>query len=135
MAGIKLLGNHAEVIKEIGNNKFFIFGNTLFSEVFYLNCKKNNIENQIADMEKRPSFDGATITVQAGESKTISDDYGVFSKYESVNRTQDGITFTHNKGENTLTISVDEKDENRLVELRYYNVAIKKPPIQFRKGQ
>lgn len=48
MAGIKLLGNHAEVIKEIGNNKFFIFGNTLFSEVFYLNCKKNNIENQIA---------------------------------------------------------------------------------------
>lgn len=79
---------------------------------------KNNIENQIADMEKRPSFDGATITVQAGESKTISDDYGVFSKYESVNRTQDGITFTHNKGENTLTISVDENTT-----LENYNIS------------
>ncbi|MBR3325266.1 MAG: hypothetical protein IKG14_04390 [Clostridia bacterium] len=79
---------------------------------------KNNIENQIADMERRPSFDGATITVQAGESKTISDDYGVFSKYESVNRTQDGITFTHNKGENTLTISVDENTT-----LENYNIS------------
>lgn len=33
------------------------------------------------------------------------------------------------------SISFDEKDENRLVELCYYNVAIKKTPIQFRKGQ
>ncbi len=69
---------------------------------------KNQIENEMADIERRPSFDGTTITIQAGESKTISDSNGVFSKYESVNRTQDGITFVHNKGENTLTISVDE---------------------------
>ena len=69
-------------------------------------------------MERRPSFDGATITVQAGESKTISDDNGVFSKYESVNNTQDGITFRHNKGENTLTISVDENTT-----LENYNIS------------
>ena len=83
----------------------------------YVNFK-NDIENQIADMERRPSFDGSTITVQAGESKTINDEYGVFSKYESVNRTQDGITFTHNKGENTLTISVDENTT-----LENYNIS------------
>ena len=69
---------------------------------------KREIDNTISNIEKRPSFDGSTITIQAGESKTITDEYGVFSKYESVNKTQDGITFKHNKGENTLTISVDE---------------------------
>jgi hypothetical protein len=30
-----------------------------------------------------------------------------------------------------ISISFDEKDENRLVELRYYNVAIKKHPFNF----
>lgn len=69
---------------------------------------KREIDNTISNIEKRPSFDGSTITIQAGESKTITDEYGVFSKYESVNKTQDGITFTHNKGDNSLTISVDE---------------------------
>ena len=69
---------------------------------------KREIDNTISNIEKRPSFDGSTITIQAGESKTITDEYGVFSKYESVNKTQDGITFKHNKGENSLTISVDE---------------------------
>ena len=83
----------------------------------YVNFK-NNIENQIADIERRPSFDGSTITIQAGTSKTITDDYGVFSKYESVNRTQDGITFTHNKGDNSLTISVDENTN-----LENYNIS------------
>lgn len=69
---------------------------------------KREIDNTISNIEKRPSFDGSTITIQAGESKTITDEYGVFSKYESVNKTQDGITFKHNKGDNSLTISVDE---------------------------
>ena len=83
----------------------------------YVNFK-NNIENQIAEIERRPSFDGTTITIQAGESKTINDEYGVFAKYESVNKTQDGITFTHNKGENSLTISVDENTN-----LENYNIS------------
>ena len=69
---------------------------------------KRGIENDIASIERKPSFDGTTITIQAGESKTISDSNGVFSKYESINKTQEGITFKHNKGENTFTISVDE---------------------------
>ena len=69
---------------------------------------KNNIESQIADMERKPSFDKKTITIQAGESKTIEDTNGELAKYNSIDRTQDGIRFKHNKGENTLTISVDE---------------------------
>ena len=79
---------------------------------------KREIDNTISNIEKRPSFDGSTITIQAGESKTITDEYGVFSKYESVNKTQDGITFKHNKGENSLTISVDENTN-----LENYNIS------------
>ena len=69
---------------------------------------KNNIESQIADMERKPSFDKKTITIQAGESKTIEDTNGELAKYNSIDRAQDGIRLKHNKGENTLTISVDE---------------------------
>lgn len=69
---------------------------------------KNNIENQIAEIERRPSFDSSTVTIQAGESITLTDSNGVFSKYESVDKTQDGIRFLHNKGTNDLTIFVDE---------------------------
>lgn len=79
---------------------------------------KREIDNTISNIEKRPSFDGSSITIQAGESKTITDEYGVFSKYESVNKTQDGITFKHNKGENSLTISVDENTN-----LENYNIS------------
>ena len=69
---------------------------------------KNNIESQIADMERKPSFNKTTITIQAGESKTIEDTNGELAKYNSIDRAQDGIRLKHNKGENTLTISVDE---------------------------
>ena len=69
---------------------------------------KNNINNQIANMEKRPSFDATTITVDAGETQTITDSNNVLSQYNSIDKTVDGIRFQHNKGENTLTITVDE---------------------------
>lgn len=69
---------------------------------------KNNINNQIANMEKRPSFDATTITVDAGKTQTITDSNNVLSQYNSLDKTVDGIRFQHTKGENTLTITVDE---------------------------
>ena len=69
---------------------------------------KNRINNELNNFAKRPSFDATTITIQAGETKTITDTNGVLSDYDSLNKTQDGITFKHNNGENTMTISVDE---------------------------
>ena len=83
----------------------------------YINFK-NNIENQIADIERRPSFDSTTVTIQAGNSITLTDTNGVFSKYESIDKTQDGIRFVHNKGNNELTISVDENTN-----IENYNVS------------
>lgn len=71
------------------------------------NSFKVNINNQIANMEKRPSFDASTITVDAGKSKTITDTNGVLRDYNSVDKTVDGIRIQHTKGENTLTITVD----------------------------
>ena len=68
---------------------------------------KNEITQKINNMEKRPSFDATTITIDAGTSKTLTDSNGVLKDYNSIDKTVDGIRFQHNKGENTLTITVD----------------------------
>lgn len=69
---------------------------------------KSNINNQINNMKRRPSFDGQTIEIEAGESKTITDANGVLQSYSSIDATTNNIRFQHNKGENTLTITVSE---------------------------
>lgn len=69
---------------------------------------KNNISNQIKQMDRRPSFDGTTIDVKAGESKTITDSNGVLANYPSLDRTTNGIRVQHSSGSNSMTIFVDE---------------------------
>ena len=69
---------------------------------------KNRINNEIADIEKRPSFNGSTITIQAGETKTITDSNGVLAEYGTIDNTKDGIRFVHQNGSNSMTIFVDE---------------------------
>lgn len=69
---------------------------------------KNNINSQIAQIEKRPSFDGTTLNIQAGESKTFEDSNGVLSSYPSLDRTTNGIRVQHSGGSNSITITVDE---------------------------
>ena len=76
----------------------------------YLNYKKE-IDNQINSIATKPSFDGNTITIQAGESKTIVDTNGVLSNYNSVDNTKDGVRITHTKGKNEMTIYVDENTD------------------------
>ena len=69
---------------------------------------KQDIENKISKMEQRPSFDATTITVEAGETKVLTDTNGVLADYSSIDNTKENIRFQHNKGENTLTITVSE---------------------------
>lgn len=83
-------------------NSTFIDGNV---QAKY-NEFKANIDNQLAQYAKRPSFDMATIELNAGETRTITDDNGVLHQYASIDKTTEGVRFTHNEGENTLTISV-----------------------------
>ena len=73
----------------------------------YVNFRAN-IDYQITQTDKRPSFDGTTITIQAGESKNLDDSNGVLANYPSIDRTTNGIRVQHTSGSNTLTISVDE---------------------------
>jgi len=68
---------------------------------------KKEIVNKINAMETRPSFDGTTITLDAGTSKTLTDSNGVLKDYLSIDKTVDGIRIQHTKGENTMTITVD----------------------------
>lgn len=73
----------------------------------YVNFRAN-IDYQITQTDKRPSFDGTTITIQAGESKNLDDSNGVLANYPSIDRTTNGIRVQHTSGSNTLTISVDK---------------------------
>ena len=69
---------------------------------------KNRINSEIARIETRPSFNGTTITIQAGENKTINDSNGVLAEYGTIDNTKDGIRFVHQNGSNSMTIYVDE---------------------------
>ncbi|MBR1654542.1 MAG: hypothetical protein IJ690_06355 [Clostridia bacterium] len=97
----------------MGSNATFVDSNV---QAQYVNFK-NNINNQINVFKQRPSFDSTTIEVEAGETKVITDTNGVFKNYNSINTSKDGVGFSHNKGENTLTISVPESFEGETVSI------------------
>lgn len=68
---------------------------------------KNDINNKINNMQKKPSFSDTTIEVDVGETITLTDTNGVLADYTSIDKTSEGIRFVHNKGENTMTITVN----------------------------
>ena len=76
----------------------------------YINFK-NDINNKINNMQTRPSFDATTVTIEAGETKVLTDTNGVLADYSSIDNSKDNVRFQHNKGENTLTITVSENCE------------------------
>ena len=69
---------------------------------------KNDINNKIDNMQRKPSFCNSTITVEAGETTILTDTNGVLADYTSIDKTTEGIRITHNKGENTMNITVNE---------------------------
>lgn len=69
---------------------------------------KRYIDNKIDNIKKRPSFCTSTITVDAGETTTITDENGVLADYKSINHTENGVTFVHNQGENTIQVTVND---------------------------
>lgn len=78
---------------------------------------KTRIDNQIASIQKRPSFTHSTISIDAGTSKTLTDTNSVLKDYVSFDRNIDGLRIQHNKGENTMTISVDKNYTNETLKL------------------
>jgi uncharacterized surface anchored protein len=78
---------------------------------------KTKIDNQIANIQKRPSFTPSIINIDAGTSKTLTDTNSVLKDYVSFDRNIDGLRIKHNKGENTMTISVDKNYTNETLKL------------------
>lgn len=72
---------------------------------------KNTINSQINSTSARPSFDATTIELDAGDTYTATDSNGILASYNSIDTTTNGIRFQHNKGENTLKITVSENCE------------------------
>lgn len=69
---------------------------------------KADINAKIDNMERKPSFCSETITVEVGQTKTLTDSNNVLGQYVSFDKTVDGIRVTHNKGENTLNVTANE---------------------------
>ncbi len=69
---------------------------------------KNEVNSKIDNMQRKPSFCNTTITLEAGETTTLTDTNGVLADYTSADITTEGIRITHNKGENTMNITVNE---------------------------
>ena len=70
---------------------------------------KNEINNKIENAQKKPSFCESTINLDIGETITLTDTNGVLANYTTIDKTIEGIRIVHNKGENTMTITVSNK--------------------------
>lgn len=68
---------------------------------------KNDINNKIDNMQKRPSFSNTTITLDVGTTNTLTDTNGVLKDYNSIDKTVDGIRIVHTKGENTMQLTIN----------------------------
>lgn len=69
---------------------------------------KTKIDNQIANMQKQPSFVYSTINVDVGTSTILTDTNNVLKDFVSFDKNIDGVRIQHNIGENTMTIIVDK---------------------------
>lgn len=68
---------------------------------------KNDINNKINNMQRKPSFSDSTLTIDVGQTITLTDSNGVLADYFSIDKTINGIRFFHNHGENTMTITIN----------------------------
>ena len=78
---------------------------------------KTDINEMINQIEKRPSFNGQTYSLKLGEQKTITDSNNVLKTYNNVDTIIDNIRIVHKKGENTLTLSVNDNCKNQEINL------------------
>lgn len=69
---------------------------------------KTETNNKINKINQKASFDGSTVTLRIGETTTITDTNDVLKDYNSIDRTENNIRIVHNKGENTMSFTVNE---------------------------
>lgn len=70
---------------------------------------KNDINNKINNIEKKPSFCNIPINIDIGQTITLKDENKVLADYASIDKTIEGIRIIHNKGENTLTVTISDE--------------------------
>ena len=70
---------------------------------------KEEINSKIKNMQLKPSFCNTVLTIDIGQTITLTDENAVLADYLSVDKTIQGIQIKHNKGENIMTITA--KDE------------------------
>lgn len=68
---------------------------------------KEQINSSIENIQKKPSFCDITITLDIGQTITLTDTNGVLANYTTIDKTIEGIRIVHVKGENTITVTVN----------------------------
>lgn len=74
--------------------------------------RKAEINNAIARMFDRPSFDGQTVTINAGESITLTDTKGVLSQFKGNQSNLNGISVSRNGNQLTISATADAEATN-----------------------
>ena len=92
----------------MGSNTSWSFSDTGYNN--WIKQAEQNMEN----IEKRPSFNGTNIgTIKAGEKLTITDTNGVLKYYpEFTNKDTSGVTISHSNNSNNIVITVDKTCTN-----------------------
>ena len=70
---------------------------------------KNDINNKINNIEKKPSFCNMPINIDIGQTITLKDENQVLADYTSIDKIIEGIRIVHNKGENKLTVTISNE--------------------------
>lgn len=70
------------------------------------NAWKAGIMDQYNNWETKPSFDNTSLTLDVGKSKTLIDTHGVLQYYNTFQYSQDGVSFSHTKGSNSMQVQV-----------------------------
>ena len=78
---------------------------------------KSDINSKISRMKTRPSFVKDTITIDAGQTKTLTDSNGVLKDYNSIDRTIDGVRIVHQRGENTMQVIVSKECNKETIKI------------------
>lgn len=78
---------------------------------------KTRIQAKLDAWSKKPSFDAKTHNISAGKTLTLTDSNGVFEDYNTFTYTESGVTISHVKGSNQLTVSADKDCSEKTVDI------------------
>lgn len=83
---------------------------------------KKQIQSKIDDWETKPSFNGKTTQIKAGQTLTLTDSKGALADYNGFSYEKDGVTVKHTAQSNSLTVSAARDCKQKRVSMTESNL-------------